>query len=93
MPPRSDPSEPTISDEISRVLLLEGHRKTYIADHIRALIRIYGLAGMKSDGMVGLMFDILFIDNTTTDHFGKFQEFWPEYRPSDDLDNPEHREW
>jgi hypothetical protein len=93
MSPKNNASQPTLNDDIRRVLLLNGYRKTYIASHIRALIRIYGLAGIKSDGTTGLMFDILFIDNITTDHFGQFQELWPEHRASDDLENPEHQEW
>jgi hypothetical protein len=95
MPPKSNSSKATLNDDIRRVLLLDGYRKTYLASHIRGLIRTYGLAGIKSDGATGLMFDILFIDNVTTHHFGQFQKLWPEHRASDgpDSDDPEHQEW
>ena len=86
---RKDPSKPTLNDEIGRLLLLDGYRKTYLAEHIRGLIRIYGLHGIKSDGALGLLYDILFIDNITTDHFSRFQGMWI-HRYSV---VPEHVEW
>jgi len=93
MPPKKNPEQITRADDFKRVLRLSGYRRRYIAIHIRALIRIYGLRGMKSDGTVGLMYDILFVDNITTHHFEQFQPMWPEHRSSDDTDDPEHEEW
>ena len=76
MPPKKDPSQNTTNDDIKRLLHLDGYRKTYLAEHIRALIRMYGLEGMKSHGTTGLFYDILFIDNITTEHFRRFQAMW-----------------
>ena len=76
MPPRKEGTQSTLNDDIKRLLLLGGSRKTFLAEHIRALIRIYGLRGIKSDGADGLLYDILFCDNITTDHFAQFQGMW-----------------
>jgi hypothetical protein len=87
--PKKSTTKATIIDDIRRVLKLDGYRKTYLAEHIRGLIRIYGLGGIKSDGALGLLYDILFIDNITTNHFSQFQEMWT-HRSSE---LPEHVEW
>jgi len=89
MLPKKIALKPTINNDIKRVLQLDGYRKTYLAEHIRGLIRIYGLRGINSDGLLGLLYDILFIDNITTDHFSQFQEMWT-HRSSE---VPEHMEW
>ena len=89
MPPKKNISKPTINDDIKRVLQLDGYQKTYLAEHIQGLIWIYGLRGIKSDGLLGLLYDILFIDNIITDHFSQFQEMWT-HRFSE---FPEHVEW
>jgi len=39
------------------------------------------------------MFDILFVDNITTTHFKRFQQMWPENRPTDYPDDPVHKKW
>ena len=47
-----------------------------MAEHIRALIRMYAIAGIKDAGAVDLMFDIMFIDPITVRHFRQFQGMW-----------------
>ena len=89
MPPKKDPSQKTTNDDIKSLLHLNGYRKTYLAEHIRALIRIYGLEGMKSHGTTGLFYDILFLDTITAHHFQQFQGMW-ELRLST---LPEHKKW
>ena len=89
MPPRKDDTTTTLGDDIEQYLLLKGFPKTFLAEHIRALIRNYGLRGIKSDGSDGLLYDILFLDNITTDHFAQFQPMW-ENRYSED---PGHKKW
>jgi hypothetical protein len=89
MPPRKEETTTTPNDDIKRLLLLEGSRKTFLAEHIRALIRIYGLRGIKADGSDGLLYDILFRDNITTDHFAQFQWMWHNRFSG----VQEHKEW
>ena len=69
--------------------MLHGYRKTYHAEHIRGLISIYGLRGLKLDGAFGLVYDIIVIDNITTDHFGQFQEMWGHH----DSEERVYKEW
>ena len=89
MPPRKDLTKPSLNDEVEQVLLLKGYQKTFLAEHIRGLISIYGLRGVKSDGAFGLMYDILFIDNITTDHFSQFQWMWGHH----DSKEPQYDLW
>ena len=89
MPPRNDRTTSSLNDEVKSFLLLNGYRKTYLAEHIWGLISIYGLRGLKSDGAFGLMYDIIFIENITTDHFGRFQKMWGHH----DSEVTEYKEW
>ena len=61
------------TDRIRELLCLKGYAKSLMAKHIRTLIRMYTIAGIKDAGAVDLMFDIMFIDPTTVRHFGQFQ--------------------
>ena len=80
MPPRRNPAEPSGTDRIRELLRLNGYSKAFIAEHIRGLIRIYAIGGIKDAGAVGLMYDILFLDPVTTRHFAQFQGMWKHRR-------------
>ena len=70
------PAPPSTTDKIREILHLHGYAKSFMAEHIRALIRIFAIAGIKDAGAVELMFDIMFIDPTTVRHFRQFQGMW-----------------
>lgn len=76
MPPKKAPSIPSKTDSIKERLHLDGFIKQLIAEHIRALIRIYAIGGVKDPEALDLMYDILFIDPVTTRHFWQFQGMW-----------------
>ena len=56
MPPRKEDTVSTLNDDITCLLLLKGLRKTFLAEHIQALILIYGLRGIKVDGADGYLY-------------------------------------
>jgi len=66
---------------INRRLSLYRHRiKGFISEHIRALIRIYNVCGVKHERAWDLFYDIIFLDPVTTRHFSQFQLMWPHPR-------------
>ena len=89
MPPKQDPSQKTTNDDIKSLLPLNGYRKTYLAEHIPALIRIYSLEGMRSQSTTGLFYAILFLDSITVHHFQRFQGMWEQGLSTP----PEHKTW
>jgi len=89
MPLRKDSMTPSLNEEVKSFLLLNGYRKTYLVEHIWGLISIYSLRGLKSDRAFGHIYDIIFIDNITTDHLGRFQKMWGHH----DFKVPEYKEW
>src|SRR5882757_6217416 len=54
--------------------------KGFISEHIRGLIRIYNLCGVKDERAWDLLYDIIFLDPVTTRHFSQFQLMWPRRR-------------
>ncbi|KAF8539341.1 hypothetical protein BDD12DRAFT_838511 [Trichophaea hybrida] len=89
MPPKKIPSTPSKTDTIKDTLHLDGFAKQFMAEHIRGLIRMYAIHGVKDDGAIDLMYDILFLDPVTTRHFAQFQGMW-KHRTSN---QPRHMEW
>jgi len=52
----------------------------FILEHIRRLIRIYNVCGVKDERAWDLFYDIIFLDPVTTRHFSQFQLMWPHRR-------------
>jgi len=66
---------------INRLLSLNRDRmKGFISEHIRGLIRIYNVCGVKDKRTWDLFYDIIFLDPVTTCHFSHFQLMWPHRR-------------
>src|SRR5882757_7748466 len=66
---------------INRRLSLDRDRiKGFISEHIRGLIRIYNVCGVKDERAWDLFYDIIFLDPVTTCHFSQFQLMWPHRR-------------
>jgi len=66
---------------INRRLSLDWDRiKRFISEHIRGLIRIYNVCGVKDERAWDLFYDIIFLDPVTTRHFSQFQLMWPHQR-------------
>jgi hypothetical protein len=89
MPPKKIPSTPSKTDAIKDTLLLDGFAKQFMAEHIRGLIWMYAIHGVKDDGAIDLMYDILFMDPVTTRHFRQFQGMWKQRAST----QPRHIEW
>jgi hypothetical protein len=51
--------------------------KGFISEHIRGLIRIYEVCGVKDERAWDLFYDIIFLDPVTTRHFSPLQLMWP----------------
>jgi len=63
---------------INRCLSLDRDRiKAFILEHIRGLIRIYNVCGVRDEWVWDLLYDIIFLDPVTTCHFSQFQMMWP----------------
>jgi len=54
--------------------------KGFISEHIRGLIQIYNVCGVKDERAWDLFYDIIFLDPVTTHHFSQFQLMWPHRR-------------
>jgi hypothetical protein len=52
----------------------------FISKHIRGLLQIYNVCGIKDDRVWDLIDDIIFLDPVTTCHFSQFQLMWPHSR-------------
>jgi len=66
---------------INRRLSLDRDRiKGLNSEHIRGLIRIYNVRGVKDERALDLFYDIIFLDPVTTRHFSQFQLMWPHHR-------------
>jgi hypothetical protein len=66
---------------INRRLLFDRDRiKGFISEHIRGLIPIYNVCGVKDARAWDLFYDIIFLDPVTTRHFSQFQLTWPHHR-------------
>jgi hypothetical protein len=69
----------TKTQRIKATLLLDGHPKSVLSEHIRAMIRMYGIGGIKDGATEQLFYEILFLDPLTTRHFGRFQRMWEQH--------------
>jgi hypothetical protein len=66
---------------INRHLLLDwNHLKRFISEHIRGLIRIFNVCGVKDERAGDLFYDIIFLDPVTTRHISIFHLIWPHRR-------------
>jgi len=66
---------------INRRLSLDRDRiKGFISEHIRGLIRIYNVCGVKDERAWDLFYDIIILDPVMTRHFSQFQLMWPHRR-------------
>jgi len=75
---------------IHRHLSLDRDRiKGFISEHIRGLIRIYNVSGIKDERAWDLFQDIIFLDPVMTCHFSQFQLMWPQRRSR----SSSFREW
>jgi hypothetical protein len=54
--------------------------KGFIWEHLRGLIGIYNVCGVKDERAWVLCYDIIFLDPDTTRHFSQFQLVWPHRR-------------
>jgi hypothetical protein len=66
---------------LKAALHLDGPAESLMAEHLRALIRIYSIGGIKDGAIEQLFYEILFLDPLTTHHLGRFQGMW-EHRAS-----------
>jgi hypothetical protein len=65
-------------ERIKEVLKLQHTRtKTLMAEHIRAMIRAYGIGSIKDSAVEAMIYKILFLHPLTVTHFGQFQAMWP----------------
>src|SRR4051794_3638583 len=76
--------------EIKRVQRIEGNLKALIAEHARTLLRLYGITGLKSDGVEDLMYELIFKDPTTSPHLSHLQAGWP-IRAKSGMESQEYR--
>jgi len=75
---------------INRHLSLDrDHIKGFISEHIRGVIRINNVCGVKVERAWDLLYDIIFRHPVTTHHFSQFQQTWPHRRSR----SPPVREW
>jgi len=51
--------------------------KGLISEHVRKLIRIYNVCGVKDERAWDIFYDIIFLDAVTTRHISQFQLMWP----------------
>jgi len=66
---------------VNRLLSLDRDRiKVFISEHIRGLIRIYNVCGVKDERAWDHFYDIIFLDPVTTCHFSQFQLMLPYHR-------------
>jgi hypothetical protein len=66
---------------INRCLTLDRDRiKGFISEHIRGLIQIYNVCGVKDERAWDLFYEIIFLDPVTTRHFSQVQLMWPHDR-------------
>jgi hypothetical protein len=54
--------------------------KRVISEHIRGLIRLYNVCGVKDERAWHRFYDIIFLDPVMTRHFSQFQLMWPHRR-------------
>ena len=63
-----------LTSVINRLLSLDRDRiKGFISEHIRGLIWIYNVSGVKNETAWDRFYDIIFLDPVTTQHFAQFQ--------------------
>jgi len=60
--------------------LTRDRMKGFISEHIRGLIRIFNVCGVKDEWAWDLCYDIIFLDPVTTRHFSQAQLMWPHSR-------------
>jgi hypothetical protein len=66
---------------VNRRLSLDPNRiKGFISEHIRGLIWIYNVCGIKDERAWEVFYNIIFLDPVTTRHFSEFQLMWPHRR-------------
>ena len=63
-----------------RLSLDEDRIKGFISEHIRRLIRIYNVCGVKGERAWDLLYDKIFLDLITTRHLSQFKPMWPHRR-------------
>jgi len=87
MPPKSSSKGKGNATAMMPTLVINRHlsldmdcKKGFISEHIRGLIRIYNICGVKDERAWDLIYDIIFLDPVTTCHFSKFQLRWPHHR-------------
>jgi hypothetical protein len=79
----------TKTQRMKAALLLDGHTKSVLSEHLRALIRMYGIASSTDPLIDRLCYEILFLDPLMVRHFGRFQAMWGRR----DSKDPTHVEW
>jgi hypothetical protein len=66
---------------INQRLSLDGDCiKVFISEHIRGLIRIYHVCGVKDQRAWDHFYDIILLDSVMTRHYSQFQLLWPHLR-------------
>ena len=79
-----------LTSVINRRLLLDRDRmKGFISEHIRELIRIYNVCGVKDERAWDLFYDRILLDPVTTRHLLQFPLMWPHCRSR----SSHFREW
>src|SRR5436190_451807 len=66
----------TKTDNIKRVLRVDGALKAMITEHVRGMIRTYGLKGLKSDGSEDFQYELIHTDPVTSPHFRHLRRLW-----------------
>jgi hypothetical protein len=70
-------------------LLLGGHPKSVLSEHLRAFIQMYGIASSTDPLIERLCYEILFLDPLMVRHFWRFQAIWGRR----DSKDPTHVDW
>jgi hypothetical protein len=70
-----------LTSVINQLMSLDrDHIQGLISEHIRELIRIYNLCGVKDERAWDLFYDKICLDLVTTGHFSQFQLMWSHRR-------------
>ena len=74
------PIADTTTTFIKNVLKIDGPAKSLCSEHTRALLRLYGITGLKSEGIENLMYELIFTDPTTSGYLSHLGAGWEDRR-------------
>ena len=90
MGPKHVPNTPTKTHWIFEHLrFIDTRARLLYVEQIWVLIRLGGLTAVKDSNSLSLQYYILFVDETTTNHFAQFQGMWTHHNDQEG----EYHEW